>query len=597
MIFEGLSDQQVAEMCREDYSAARSSRREIEERKIQTYRLYRTFRQELVGGGKTQKANGPFGWSRLTDPIVFVMIETILPRIGIDPPRVIATADNPQAVIYQQAKQMRLNHQMKAANMREETILTLKQFLLFGDGPVKTPWDADLGGPRMLAIDWFDWFVSVDAARWHDAECLMHRTWHTARSLSALVKRDSKREGGPLYDHKAIERLAHGANGRESEDETYAARREATGLGSASWGDNDTPIALVEMHFKDGSMAVVAGDESPIAVRISREPMFLDPKGRPYRPFSVFQNTPDLFQPYGISDGEMVEDHQHESSTIKNQAIDQATGNLNAPKAFNRQKISADEVQAAWSQPNGVLPVDGDPREVVFQFPAGQLSNDVERVTEMIRRNAQEVVGVNDVVQGLAASSDQTATEVSTLREEANQRFRFKLALIDLGMNRVACNWDWMDRAISKMPVSVPLDADFQMEPDARGISVLAGGKFARVDTAANAAGNQYTIEIESGSMIPPAQADQANKTRALVADLSHPSIAPMVNWPELARVLVESHGQTPERVLLDPSQMAPPGMGAMMGMGADPGAPPAGEVPVGPPIPIGQNGPSQVAA
>lgn len=587
MIFDGLTDQQVAEMAREDFTAARESRMEIEERKLETYRLYRRFRKELTGGGKTPKANGSFGWSRLTDPILFVMVETILPRIGINPPSVIAKAKNPQAVPYQQAKQMRLNQQMRNADMREELLLAFKQFLLFGDGPVKTPWDSALGGPRVLAIDWFDWFVSVDAARWHDGECLMQRTWHTQRSLAALVERDRKRDGKPLYDHEAIERLAIGGGGRESEDPAYAARREATGLGSATWANNDNPIALIEMHYKDGSMAVVAGDESPVAIRVVREPLFLDDRGNPFRPFSVFQNTPDLFQPYGISDGEMIEDHQHESSTLKNQSIDQATGNLNAPKAYNRKKVSGEEVQSAWSQPNGVLPVDGDPREAVVPFPPGQLSGDVERMTEMIRRNAQEIVGANDVVQGLAATSDQTATEVATLRDEANQRFRMKLVLIEFGMARVARNWDWLDRRISKTPITVPVDEGMAIEPDGRGVILVAGGRFARVDTAANAMGNQYEIEIDAGSMVPPGQSEQAAKTRALISDLSHPSIQAMVNWPELARALVEAHGQQPDRILLDPTMM---GMGMQGGpMSAQGGASQPGEQPVGDPIPIDQ--------
>lgn len=600
MIFDGLTDEQVAQMAQSDFQAARTSRAEIEERKLNSYRMYRAWRKELAGGGKAEGEGGPFGWSRLTDPITFTITETILPRVGIDPPGITVTADNPQAVPFQQAKQLRMNRHMRMAGTKMDMLLAIKQFLLYGDGPIKTRWDADLGGPSFLAVDWFDWFVSPDAMQWRSAEVLGHRTWHTPRGIKLLLQRDNDRRDTrtgermkPLYHAENLERIAFGAGDRTGDDETYEARREASGLGHVSHADDGGSVGLVEMHYVTGEMALIPSDGTPLPIRVVREPQFLDPKGRPFRPFAVLQNTPDLFQPYGISDAEMIEDHQHESTTIKNQAIDQGTRNINAPKAFNRQRVDATEVQAAWSQPGGLLGVDGNPMEAVTLFPPGNLSSDVERLGEAIRRNAQEVVGVNDVVQGLAATSDQTATEITSLREEANQRFRFKLALIQIGFTPVAQHFDWMDRRIGASSISVPLEEGMEIDPESRGITPLPGGKFARVDTSANASGNEFEIELDVGAMAPPAAGQQAQKTRALITDLSHPAIQGMVNWPELANSLVETHGLDPKRILLDPTMQ--PGMGAMPGSpGAMPpgGPPPEGppvEEPVGPPIPVGE--------
>lgn len=599
MIFDGLSDDQVAQMAQADFQAARTTRAEIEARKLVSYQMYRAWRKELTAGGKGEGTDGPFGWSRLTDPILFTIIETILPRVGIDPPGITVTADNPQAVPFQQAKQMRINRHMKMAGTRMDMLLSIKQFLLYGDGPIKTRWDADLGGPSFVAIDWFDWFVSSDAMQWHSGEVLGHRTWHTPRGVKLLIERDQNRRDPrtgekmkPLYDAENLERIAFGAGDRTGDDDTYEARREASGLGSVSHSDEGGSIGLVEMHYVTGEMALIPSDGTPLPIRVVREPQFLDPKGRPFRPFAVLQNTPDLFQPYGISDAEMVEDHQHESSTIKNQAIDQATRNINSPKGYNRQRVDASEVQAAWSQPGGLFPTDGPPGEAVFLYPPGNLSGDVERMTEAIRRNAQEIVGVNDVVQGLAATSDQTATEVTSLREEANQRFRFKLVLIQIGFTPVAQHFDWMDRRIGASSISVPVEEGEQLDPTARGFTPIAGGKFVRVDTAANAAGNEFSIELDVGAMAPPAAGQQAQKTRALITDLSHPAIQGMVNWPELANSLVETHGLDPKRILLDPTMAPGAGMPPGVAGAAGPGGPPVQEAPpieepVGPPIPV----------
>lgn len=595
MVFDGMTNEQIAEMAREDFHAARESRMETEERKLDHYRLYRLFRKELKEGGRGN-SNGPFQWSRLSVPIVFWIVETILPRIGVNTPTIVVKAQSPQAMIYQQAKQLRLNQQLKRSRFRPEMLLTLKQFLILGDGPVKVPFDADLGSPRMKAIDWFDWFLSPDAAHWREAEVMFHRTWHTARSIKALMQRDANRidqltgERMPrLYDHDALQRVLEGSNYRESTDETYEARREATGLGPTSWPDTDGPVALVECHYRDGSLATIAGDESPEAVRIERDPINLNPKGQPFRPFAVFQNTPDLFQPYGISDAEMVADHQHESSTLKNQAMDVGTGNINAPKGYNRNKVDPAQLQAAWSQPNGAFATDGPPGEAVVAFPPGQLSGDVERLLEHNRREAQETVGANDIVQGIAATQAQTATEIASLREEANMRWALKLMLVEFGVNDVAELYDWQDRSVSRVSMNVPLEEGFELDPASRGINVLAEGRFARVNTAANAPAMDYTFELEAGSLVSPNKSEEAEKLRGLITDVAAlPVVAPYVNWHELLKQLVEVNGYDPERILLDPAIVAAQQQAAAAAQGQGQGAPPGvTEEPVGPPVPI----------
>jgi hypothetical protein len=598
VVFDGMTNEQIAEMAREDFSAARRSRQETEERKLDHYRLYRLFRKELRDGGKGD-SNGPFQWSRLSVPIVFWICETILPRVGVNTPTIIAKGQSPQAMLYQQAKQLRINHQLKRSRFKPSMLLTLKQFLILGDGPVKIAWDADLGGPRMVPIDWFDWFLSPDAALWHDAEVMFHRTWHTQRSIKALMKRDANRRdplsGEPLprlYDHKVLERISTGSAYREATDETYAARRDAAGLGTTSWPADDGPIALVECQYRDGCLAVIAGDESPLAARVEREPIFTTPTGKPFRNFAVFQNTPDLFQPYGISDAEMVADHQHESSTLKNQAMDQGTGNINAPKGYNRNKVDPAELQAAWSQPNGVFATDGPPSDAVVPFPPGQLSGDVERLLEHNRREAQETVGANDIVQGIAASQAQTATEIASLREEANLRWALKLMLVEFGCQEVAQLYDWTDRLVARRSLSVPTPNGFELDQGARGVTMLHEGKFARVDTAANAPGMDYELTLEAGSLVTPNKSEEAEKLRALITDVAAMEmVAPLVNWTELLKMLVEVNGYDPERILLRPNTPV-----AGTSPAAPDGPPKPGEEPVGEPVPL-QGGPQSNGA
>jgi hypothetical protein len=154
---EGLTPQQTQEMVRDDWHSAVESRHELEERKLKSYKLYRAWRDELAGHGRTGK--GPFGWSKLTVPLIFWVTETTLPRIGVQPPTVIVNAKSPEAVPYAQAKQMRIQHHLREARMEEELLIALKSMLILGDGIVKIPWNPEQRQPGFLAVNWWDWFV------------------------------------------------------------------------------------------------------------------------------------------------------------------------------------------------------------------------------------------------------------------------------------------------------------------------------------------------------------------------------------------------------------------------------------------------------
>ncbi|HKY59412.1 MAG TPA: hypothetical protein VJP59_00225 [Gemmatimonadota bacterium] len=590
MIFDGLSNQDVLDMAREDWRAARESRRDIEQRKLRDYKLYRRWREDVFpSGGTDPDDTGPHGWSKITVPLVFWITETILPRVGVQPPTLTVNPRNTQSVAYAQAKQLRIQRQLNRGAAEEHLLLGIKQFLVLGDGPLKMAWSRRIGGPRLIAIDWFDWYLSPDARMWHESEVIWHRTWHTKRDLQQLSKMDGERKDQRgnslprLYDRQALEDLAYGSAYREAEDPLYIERREASGLGTTQWGNMDGQIAILEGHYRDGSRVWIAGDDSPLLLRLEREPQLTDGHGHACRPFAVLQNTPDLFLPYSISDAEMLEDHQHEASTFRNAAIDQATGNIHQPKGINRNLVRPEDVRRAFEEPNGSFEVDGDPMDAVRMFPPGQLSGDFERIYENVRSEAQMVSGVSDISAGQPTSfglDNSTATGMSIIREESNQRYRMKLKLIQIGFRRVAEIYHYMDRSISMSPVDVPVDRGFQQLPGAKGLDLIGEG-FASVGVEVNAPGLDYDIEVDASSMAPPHQLEQAQKTRAFIQDASHPMIMPMVNWPEVARMLAQSHGLEPEKVLIQGQ------LPVQVENVAEPG-----EVPDGPPEPVESNAP-----
>jgi hypothetical protein len=69
----------------------------------------------------------------------------------------------------------------------------------------------------------------------------------------------------------------------------------------------------------------------------------------------------------------MLEDHQSEASTMRRQAVDQATLNINAPIAFDATRVDAETIQEGFRGPNGLIPMErgGTPSEAIQRFPRG----------------------------------------------------------------------------------------------------------------------------------------------------------------------------------------------------------------------------------
>lgn len=606
---EGLTDDQITEQAREDWRAARESRKTIEQRKLRDYRLYRRFRAELSQGGITPESKGPHGWSKLTVPLVFWVVETILPRVGIQIPTVTATARTPQAVLFAYAKQLRTQRQWELSRMEPELMLSIKSMLIMAEGVLKEFWDPVIRGPAARNVSWFDFYVSPEAANHRDAECLLHRTWHTKRGLQELMRRDADRRDSlsgkklpRLYDHEALEQVMHGSAQRDATDETWQQVREAAGLGEVQFADAEGQFSLVELWYADGSMVTIAGDDSPFLIRAEREPIYRDPLGRSFRPFTVLSNTPDLFTPYAISSAEVLEDFQHEASTINNQAMDQATRNINAPWAYDSTMIDdVNEMDEAMGTPGGRFGVKGDPRAALYRMEAGQLSSDPERLTQFIIQQAQLASGVTDTAAGQITPGgigNETATGAAILQQEANLRFRFLLKLLDMDLGQMAQHFDWMDREIGRRAINVPMQAGEQIPADSRGVKEIGRG-FARVGPEVNAAGLDYDIDVDAGSMAPPQRGEQIFNVRSLIADLL--ALPPpqaggvAIDWRELSRRVVEAHGEDPDVIFLPPGQVplippvGPPGGPPQNGRAngaSSPGAP--FPLPTGSPAPGG---------
>ncbi len=560
----GSEAMNYADLAREvgnDWLSAVHSKKEVEERRMYDYRLYRRFRNDVSKLGFAEAASGPFGWSKLTVPVIFWIVETIVPRLAVNPPTLIVRPMSGEAVPYAQAKELELQQTLDLMRVRSTMHRTLKQTVLYGDGPTKLSWDSVNGRPRFTGISWFDWFLSPDARTPEDAEVIYHRAWYTRRQLQRLSKL-TDRNGKPLF--YGLDRVAAGES-VEAADSTWAARREASGQGPEEWSATGGLFCLIECWYQDGTVVVLGGQHGDLIVQVRTSP-FRDESGMPVRPFVVFGNTPDPESPYSIGDAEMLEDHQSELSTLRNQAIDQTTVNLNGPVIYSGS-VKPEEVDAAFGAPGGKMRVQGDVRNAVMRMAPGNVSSDFYNFYNNVRDETQFISGVNDNQAGQAAAREQTATEITRINDEANKRWQFKIAITEERFAELGHLIDLAIRRYGAPGASVQVPKGTAILPDQRGLMGLGGeavepgesaGGFARTSPFMNTDGAVYAVQVKAGSLAMPSELAEFQKVMALVGALSqNEPMMGFVKWQEVVKLVVQVAGYDPQKILMSEDEIA----------------------------------------
>ena len=583
-----LTDDEQRELYTEVHQAwtdAEHGRRDKEEQARDNYRLYRKGSNRVEASRVARK-----GWSSIRIPLIYWLAETMLPRLGVNPPTVTVTPRSEDAVPFALSKQKRMNIFLSRQDWELEMIMVEKSKIVLGDGVTKTLWDSDRKIPRMIYVNWFDFFLSPDAQRADTAEWQFHRTYYTDRQLEALDEE--------VFLN--LDKVMMAGNGPSASDATYADRRSIAGASALpGWTEQNLNV-LVEAWHRDGSYITFSPDATALC-RAQVSP-FHDRESRPLRPFSMFSSTPDLEGPYSVPMPEILEDHEVEISTLRNQTIDQITANINAGVVHDDQ-VPSELVEQFMETPNGVLGVPnntGDIRGMVHRMNPGQISQDMPLIYGQVRSESQMASGVSDISAGqqsIEGLENTTATGVSIIANEANKRMQLLLKMSEIAMGRVARLFDALDRQFGGA-LFVPTGADLNVSDDqdiASGFKQSAPG-FAALLAEANRPEMDYEILIDAGSMQRPDEFAETQKIVNFVGLASHPAISPIIDWPEVTRAMIAAHGFEPDRFMLSPDEQAAVNEEQQIeGLAAAGGPPPDGagpapaplEEPIGPPVAV----------
>lgn len=558
-----LSDEQrrgLCEMVREDFRAAEDARQERAERAIRDLRLYHRAVREGEEAIEQEGQRGPFGWSRLQVPLIWWIVQTELPRHGTQPPQITVNAKSPESVPFAQAKQMRLQHYLGRGDWITVYLRLMLSRLVLGDGIAKVAWDVQELIPRMLGVSWFDFFCSEEADHFDEADCLFQRTAYSRRQLRRLFR------GADDDIWHGYDDLVRGAGTRSAWDSSYDERRGLAWLGaSGSQGQaGREAIPLVEAWYSDGVYVVVGGHDYSTLVRAQTSPLH-DEHKHPIRPYAHFCGIADLSGPYSGSIAQVLEDHQVELSTLRNQQVDQITGNLNAGVVYDESQITSPAVVDDFlGRPNGRLGVQGDPRAAIMRLPPGQISGDFPLISDNIRQEAQMTAGITDISSGQTSAegiSNQTATGLSIIASETNKRIQLGLRMDEVGMRQVALRFDWLDRQ-QGLWINLATEPGFTPREGQQGID-MQGPDFAGVGPEVNGPPgrpNRFEIEVDAGSTQRPDQMEEAQKMLSFAAQVgAMPMVSSLIDWSEWLRKAIAAFGMSDDKLLLPP-----PGPGGM---------------------------------
>jgi hypothetical protein len=450
------------------YISSRAAKQPFQEKWREYYRMYRSWVEKRPQGE----------WrSRVWIPISFYVIETIMPRLVAQLPRINVYPVGPEDEKPAKSMETLLEWATDRSGLYLELTKALKSALLYGTGILKTFYDerieyeirrqpemqpvfqevptgyADLDGnpiteqveggqvptgnfttvrvpyvsyqgPAAQAVDIDDFFVdpiadSVESARW-----VIHRVYRDLAHIEEMFERGIyKRPPRELWTsfiqrHAMLERQASvGLGGGFQETETR-------GL-----------VPLLEV-WTDDFVVVVAGEETGnVLLRAERNPYAHGEK-----PFIrvVDHLVPHEF--WGIGELEPLEGIQRSINAIWNSRIDNVKMVLNTMFAAVMDYVV--DISDLRSRPGGIIrvregmPIDQVVRPIEFGEVTGSAYNELAEMERM----SEKVSGVSPYQTGQDSPNyNRTATGIALISEQGNTRFSHKVKIAELtGIKKLA---------------------------------------------------------------------------------------------------------------------------------------------------------------
>jgi hypothetical protein len=486
------------------------------------YALYRNY-QDLRGSlesttsprGKDailSDAQGEFG-RELFIPMAFSTVETIVPAMLSGDPRMVVKPRNlgsenntPTIKGLIEAQQAQIKYPLKL-----QTIA--KDGLVYGTGVQKTRWKKEYRVERRLmpsagpggmvegqalhekfddpdadAVDPIDFIADPFSQDIDSSEGAFHRTWRSTRYVRRMVESQQWRN----LDGFSTDQLDALADGRKYE-EVWNERKTAGD--PLNHGSSTTPVgsrgkaAVHEvLEYHDGDNVVTVLDRQVI---VAAGP---NPNWHGELPFQIYRPTEITHEFHGIGEIEPIEQLQEELNTLRTQRRYNADLVLQRTFAYADGHIDPDDIQFG---PGFAIPTLGDPRELLFPIPVGDIPASGYEEEDRIGSDIDRTSGISDVIAGAGLSGGgDTATGVQLVQSAASRRIenktkRLEMEIIGPGAQQFVSLSQ--QRILNNRTVRIPARPT-PGEPDRR---------WAWLELGPEELMGEFDIECESGSTQP----------------------------------------------------------------------------------------------
>lgn len=443
-----LSDdlKQIKERVCKEHSAAEKQHAVYRRRWNHLYGLYRSYEQFRDEHNATSENDRDRGlaqakrqWgAELFIPYAFTVVETILPRMLSNRPRMLVLPRDRASE--ENVENMRSLIDAQQAQMRYEIGLqdTAKSGLIYGLGIQKTFWRNTLSKRKVLVpgmseswvegyttrgwddpdaedVDIFDFFWDPFAGSIEECRYVIHRTWRDTAYVKAMV--ESQKWNNPAGLSVAD---IESSGSTAKFDSTHQERMVAAG--QRDWDSKNNQLHEIWEYHNRGDVWTIMDRETPMQVGSN-------PAWHGELPFQAYRpTTQGMKQLPGIGEIEPIEDLQQEMNTLRSQRRDNATLKLQQVVAYAEGLVDADDLQFF---PGAAIPVNGDPRELLFPINVGDIPNSGYQEEGNLKSDIEMTTGISDPVSGTGDAS-QTATGVQLVQAAANVRIQLKTRRLEV---------------------------------------------------------------------------------------------------------------------------------------------------------------------
>lgn len=496
-------------------------------------------------------------------PLCFRAVETIIPKMLSAPPGMQVkprTRDSERNV---QNMKFTIDAQQEQIDYELKLQTVAKDGLIYGIGWQKCYWLTDYklrkrlarqpsrggGGlieqeilvpvfddPMAESVDPFDVIPAPFCSSVDTAEFIFHRTWRTNSYVSKMAKSGQWRN---LEDVAELDGLADATKYDEvwqERDKANSDARSATGQTARS---SRMPVHEV-LEFHDGDQIITVLDRK-IVVRTESNPHW-----HGQMPFQAFRPTESTHQLYGIGEIEPIEQLQEEMNTLRTQRRYNADLVLQRVFAFHDGLVDADDIKFG---PGYGIPVNGDPRELLFPIPVDDIPHSSYLEEDRIGADIDGTTGISDQLAG-NSDPNETATGSQLAFQASSTRIRNKLRRLELEVIVPGCRqWGALNqqKILGTRDVRVP-SPPMPGQPERRWAWYQVGpdelmGEF------------EFTCESLSTE---PDNVPQDRDDAAMLWEIGGQN--PLVDQRNLISLVLEKSGiKDPEALLAPPQPQVPP--------------------------------------